>query len=73
MCTIDDIQYWEDVTHFFVVDEDGYAIQEADHTDGDFNCYHCSCGEEFRDNLKQTAWQQVKEHIHETPSPALVG
>lgn len=59
-CSLDDIEYWEDVTHIYNTDENGEPIYETEHTDGDFRCYHCLlCNEEFN------TFKEVKEHINE--------
>lgn len=59
-CRLSDIQYWEDVTHIFDVDEYGEAVYETEHTDGDFRCYFCGkCDKEFK------SFDEVREHINE--------
>lgn len=58
-CKLSDIEYWEDVTHFYNIFENGDPNYETEHTDGDFRCYHCSnCDEEFK------TFEEVKEHIN---------
>lgn len=59
-CTLEDIQYLEDVTLMFSVDEEGYPRNQVDHTEeGDFREYHCTnCHQDFDD------FESVKEHLH---------
>jgi len=60
MCSIDDIQYWEDVTHFFAIDDKGTAVYEVDRTDGEFRTYICR-----NDNQTFDTWKEVKQHLKE--------
>lgn len=67
MCKLTDIQWLEDQTVFFSINEIGDPVGQQDHTEiGDFRCYLCNgCGEEFKDAIHKSAWVQVKEHINE--------
>lgn len=60
MCSLEDIQYWEDVTRIYRVDKDGNPIYEQDDTDGDFALYFC---EEHQQEFKR--WDSVQEHLKE--------
>jgi len=57
-CALENVQYWEDVTHIYNIDDDGEPNYETEHTDGDFRCYWCECGEEFQ------SFAEVKEHLN---------
>lgn len=58
-CTLDDIEYWEDVTHFYNIFENGDPNYKTKHTNRDFRCYYCpNCDEEFK------TFEEVKEHIN---------
>jgi len=58
-CNIKNLQYWEDVTHMYQVDEKGEPIYETEHTDGDFNCYVClQCDNDFK------SFEEGKEHFN---------
>lgn len=60
LCKLSNLQYWEDVTHMYNVDQDGEPIYETEHTDGDFRCYWCtSCDMEF------ATYEEAKEHLNE--------
>ena len=57
-CTLDDIEYREDVTNMYTIDADGNPVDFTNSTDGDFQCYHCNnCDIEFSNFI------EVKEHI----------
>lgn len=59
-CSLDQVEYMEDVTHYFRIDEEGEPTYEIDHTDGDFVAYVCrGCENEFED------FDKVKEHLNE--------
>lgn len=61
MCSIETIEYWQDITQMYGIDEDGHPFELRDETDsGDFRCYICDdCGEELAD------FNRVKEHLSE--------
>ncbi len=59
-CQLSDVEYLEDVTSMYQIDEDGEPVQEIDHTMGDLVCYVCrGCEVEFED------FKQVKEHFND--------
>lgn len=59
-CSLSDIEYMENISSYWSINEDGEPIDEVSTTDGDFVCYHCfNCDEEFK------TFKEVKEHINE--------
>lgn len=76
-CELSDIEYRENVTSMWSINEQGEPQDEVGMTDGDFQCYYCNnCGIEF-DGLSDDfgrisvsandAWEAAKEHISQWP------
>ena len=60
LCSLDDIEYMEDITSSWSINAMGEPENEVGMSDGDFSCYYCeNCDEEFK------TFQEVKEHINE--------
>lgn len=60
-CTLDNIEYRENATTIWTVDDEGFPDVYIDTTEGGgFRCYYCdNCQEEF------DSWKDVKEHLNE--------
>ena len=57
-CVLEDIQYRENVTSSWSINDQGEPQEEIGMTDGDFVCYFCNnCYEEFN------SFEDVQEHI----------
>lgn len=58
-CSLENVQYWADITIMYGIDKDGEPLEEVDHTEtSDFRCYVCmDCDNDFE------SFEKVKEHL----------
>lgn len=60
-CILEDIQYWERITHIYQVNEKGMPLHGTESPNAEYECYYCTnCDESFED------FDEVKEHINES-------